>query len=116
MPCSQKRFSQEVVVGTALAFVEAKLAERDARHSRFGDSRYMLEPNVKEGKGGLRDLHTLWWLACYAYPISSLKDLVKMKLLTAEEYRNFDRSRQFLCRVRAYLHYMAERAGGSPDV
>lgn len=93
----------------ALSFVEAKLAERDARHQRFGDSRYVLEPNVKEGKGGLRDLHTLWWLASYAYPIDSLRDLVKMRLLSAEEYRNFDRARQFLWRVRAHLHYISGR-------
>lgn len=106
----RQRFDQEVVAGTAMEFVEAKLAERDERHRRFGDSRYMLEPNVKEGKGGLRDLHTLWWLARYTYPIHELKDLVGMKLLTSEEYRAFDQARQFLWRVRAHLHYLTGRA------
>ena len=51
----------------ARPFVEAKLAERDARHQRTGDSRYLLEPNVKEGKGGLRDLQTLFWLGRFLY-------------------------------------------------
>jgi len=105
----QSRFEHELVEGRALEFVEAKLAERDARHMRFGDSRYMLEPNVKEGKGGVRDLHTLWWMARYIYPIHDIKDLVGLKLLTAEEYRQFDRARQFLWRVRIYLHYLVDR-------
>ena len=46
-------------------FVAAKLAERDERHRRMGDSRYVVEPNVKDGKGGLRDLHTLYWIGKY---------------------------------------------------
>ena len=53
--------------GTARQFVEAKLAERDERHRRAGESRYRVEPNIKDGKGGLRDLHTLHWLAKYLY-------------------------------------------------
>ena len=56
----RERFSSEIVEGTGADFVEAKLAERDQRHARTGDTRYVLEPNVKEGKGGLRDLHTLF--------------------------------------------------------
>jgi len=89
-----EQFNQDIAPeGSALEFVDAKLEERDVRHGRFGDSRYMLEPNVKEGKGGLRDLHTLWWLSRYVYPISTLKDLVKMRLLTVEEYRSFDHAR-----------------------
>ena len=61
------RFQREVVSGTARQFVEAKLAERDERHRRAGESRYRVEPNIKDGKGGLRDLHTLHWLAKYLY-------------------------------------------------
>lgn len=105
-----ERFKDEIQGGEAMEFVEAKLTERDARHQRFGDSRYMLEPNVKEGKGGLRDLHTLWWMARYVYPIKSIRDLVGMNLLTEEEYKRFDQSKQFLWRVRIYLHYLAGRA------
>src|SRR5947199_144825 len=62
-----RRFRREVVSGTARQFVEAKLAERDERHRRAGESRYRVEPNIKDGKGGLRDLHTLHWLAKYLY-------------------------------------------------
>ena len=63
----KQKFEAEIQRGTAAQFVEAKLAERDARHIRVGDSRYQLEPNIKEGKGGLRDLHTLFWIAKYVY-------------------------------------------------
>ena len=59
----RQRFARDVVAGSAPEFVQAKLAERKARHHRLGDSRYLVEPNVKEGKGGLRDLHTLFWIA-----------------------------------------------------
>ena len=57
-----ERFRKQVVAGTAAEFVAAKLAERDERHVKMGDSRYVVEPNVKDGKGGLRDLHTLYWI------------------------------------------------------
>ena len=61
------RFWKEVVAGSVAGFVKEKLDEREARHKRMGDSRYVVEPNVKEGKGGLRDLHALFWIGKYAY-------------------------------------------------
>jgi len=106
----KKRFDAEVVRGTAAQFVEAKLAERDARHRRVGDSRYKLEPNVKEGKGGLRDLHTLFWLAKYIYRIDDVAKLVELGVLSAEESRRFARAQNFLWTVRSHLHYLAGRA------
>jgi [protein-PII] uridylyltransferase len=60
-----RRFDKEIAQGTAAQFVTAKLAEREERHRRAGASRYLVEPNVKDGKGGLRDLHTLFWIAKY---------------------------------------------------
>src|SRR5438105_10112927 len=72
----KQRFDAEIARGTAAQFVEAKLAERDARHQRVGDSRYQLEPNVKEGKGGHRDLHTLYWIAKYIHSIDAVATLV----------------------------------------
>jgi len=104
------RFEKEVIAGSEAAFIEAKLEERTQRHKRFGASRYMLEPNVKEGKGGLRDLHTLWWLATYVYPIRRLDELVGMGHLTESEYRVYDEAQKFLQRVRIHLHYLSGRA------
>ena len=104
------RFEAEIVRGTAAQFVEAKLAERDARHQRVGDSRYQLEPNVKEGKGGLRDLHTLFWIAKYIYRIDDVAKLVELGVLSAEESARFERAQSFLWTVRCHLHYLAGRA------
>jgi [protein-PII] uridylyltransferase len=106
----KSRFDNEIVRGTARLFVEQKLAERDARHQRVGDSRYQLEPNVKEGKGGLRDLHTLYWLAKYIYRIDDVRKLVDLKVLSEEESQRFARAQEFLWRVRCHLHYLAGRA------
>ncbi|KAB2847677.1 MAG: bifunctional uridylyltransferase/uridylyl-removing protein, partial [Hyphomicrobiaceae bacterium] len=58
----ERRFRSDVIAGTGAEFVDAKLAERESRQLKIGSSRYLVEPNVKEGKGGLRDLHTLHWL------------------------------------------------------
>ncbi len=104
------RFEAEIVRGTAAQFVEAKLAERDARHIRVGDSRYQLEPNVKEGKGGLRDLHTLFWIAKYIYRVDDVAKLVEQGVLSAEESARFQRAENFLWTVRTHLHYLAGRA------
>jgi len=106
----RRRFESDIVRNTAAQFVEAKLAERDARHQRVGDSRYQLEPNVKEGKGGLRDLHTLFWIAKYIYRIDDVGKLVDLGVLSAEESRRFERAQTFLWTVRCHLHYIAGRA------
>jgi [protein-PII] uridylyltransferase len=106
----KKRFDAEIVRGTAPQFVEGKLAERDERHRRVGDSRYQLEPNVKEGKGGLRDLHTLFWLAKYIYRIDDVAKLVDLGVLSAEESQRFARAQSFLWTVRCHLHFLAGRA------
>jgi [protein-PII] uridylyltransferase len=104
------RFRKEVTAGSAAEFVTAKLAERDERHLRMGDSRYVVEPNVKDGKGGLRDLHTLYWIGKYVHRVERPADLVKAGLLTAAEFRRFDRAERFFWAVRCHLHLIAGRA------
>jgi [protein-PII] uridylyltransferase len=104
------RFAAEVVAGTEKAFVAEKLAERDERHRRMGDSRYVVEPNVKEGKGGLRDLHTLFWIGKYLHKVRDARDLVEAGLLTRGELRHFERAENFLLAVRCHLHILAGRA------
>ncbi len=106
----QKRFQAEFSESTGLAFVEAKLAERDVRHDRMGNTRYVLEPNIKEGKGGLRDLHTLFWIAKYLYRVDTMKDLQDLGVLTARDVRLFTRAEKFLWTVRCHLHYLSGRA------
>ena len=104
-----RRFGKEIVAGSARVFVTEKLAERDARHARMGDSRYVVEPNIKEGKGGLRDLHTLFWIGKYIYNVQSLGALVEHGLLTEDELRQFRKARDFLLAVRCHLHLLAGR-------
>ena len=106
----ETRFQREVVGGNARQFVIEKLEERNARHERMGDSRYVVEPNVKEGKGGLRDLHTLFWIGKYAYKVGSVAELVEVGLLTPIELRQFQRAERFLWAVRCHLHLVAGRA------
>lgn len=104
------RYQAEVIAGTGMAFVEQKLAERDARHDRLGDSRYVLEPNVKEDKGGLRDLHTLFWIARYLYGIQDVRELVDRGVLNGRTARRFIKAQTFLWTVRCHLHYLTGRA------
>ena len=106
---ASRRFEREVVAGTARGFVAEKLTERNARHERMGDSRYVVEPNLKEGKGGLRDLHALFWIGKYAYNVRDLSELIEKGLLTAAELRRFRRAENFLWAVRCHLHVLTRR-------
>jgi [protein-PII] uridylyltransferase len=105
-----RRFGREVVPGTAQRFVEAKLAERDERHRRAGESRYRVEPNIKDGKGGLRDLHTLHWLAKYLYGHGPGENTSGALPFTPDENATFRRCENFLWTVRCHLHFLTCRA------
>jgi len=104
------RFWAEVVQGTERQFVTDKLAERNERHKRLGDSRYVVEPNVKEGKGGLRDLHTLYWIGKYIHKVRDASELVGTGLLSKAEYRSFQKAENFFWAVRCHLHALTRRA------
>ncbi len=104
------RFQRDVVADTARTYVTEKLAERDARHKKMGDSRYVVEPNLKEGKGGLRDLHTLFWIGKYMHRVNDTAELVERGLLTLDELRQFQKAENFLWAVRCHLHTISGRA------
>jgi [protein-PII] uridylyltransferase len=104
------RFDKDVVQGTAAEFVAAKLAEREERHRRAGQSRYLVEPNVKDGKGGLRDLHTLYWIAKYVYRVREREELIALGVYDPREYRRFRRCGDFLWAVRCHMHFLTGRA------
>ena len=105
----QTRFKNDIVKGSAVEFLNAKLEEREQRLGRNGIQRYMVEPNIKDGKGGLRDLHTLFWIARYVYQASSMVDLIGRGLLTKGELREFVYAQRFLWSVRIHLHLRANR-------
>jgi [protein-PII] uridylyltransferase len=104
------RFRAFVIKADARPFIAAKLEERDTRHQKTGAVRYRVEPNVKDGKGGLRDLNTLFWIARSLAPDSPLGARVMDDLLTPRERRTFEEAFDFLWRTRAHLHMTAGRA------
>jgi [protein-PII] uridylyltransferase len=106
----ETRFDKEVVTNTGPEFIAAKLAERDERHRKAGDTRYLVEPNVKEGKGGLRDMHTLFWISKYYYHVRDPAELVKLGVLSRHEYRLFMKAEDFLWAVRCHMHFLTNKA------
>ncbi|WP_290428663.1 [protein-PII] uridylyltransferase [Defluviimonas salinarum] len=104
------KLRNELFKSTGAEFIEAKLTERAERHKRQGGQRYVLEPNVKEGKGGLRDLQTLYWIGKYIHGVRQSAELVDQGLLRREEYDNFAAAEDFLWAVRCHLHLITNRA------
>ncbi len=100
---------RDLFSGSGHAFIEAKLEERDSRHLKQGQ-RYVVEPNVKEGKGGLRDLQSLFWIAKYIHGAEHSADLVAAGVFRAEEYETFKAAENFLWAVRGHLHLLTKRA------
>lgn len=105
-----KRLWDELFSSTASEFIEAKLEERAERHRKQGGQRYVVEPNVKEGKGGLRDLQSLYWINKYLHGVQEAADLVKFDVFSEEEYQTFKSAHSFLWAVRCHLHLIANRA------
>jgi [protein-PII] uridylyltransferase len=105
-----QKLKSELFKGTASDFIEAKLDERAERHRKQGGQRYMVEPNVKEGKGGLRDLQTLFWIGKYLHGVDDVSALVGLGLFRQEEYDRFAAAETFLMAVRSHLHFTSGRA------
>ncbi|MFN3912466.1 [protein-PII] uridylyltransferase [Hyphomonas sp.] len=103
-------FQREAVKGADAQFIADKLAERDARHARIGDARYVVEPNLKEGKGGLRDLQTLYWIVKHMNGGITLEDVMRDGPFTDHEYTVFIRAARFLWTVRCHIHFVTGRA------
>lgn len=106
----ESRMWTDLVRNTGPQFIEAKLTERAERHKRQGGQRYVLEPNVKEAKGGLRDLQTLYWIGKYLHRVPSAEGLVGAGLLNRDEFDGFERAENFLWAARCHLHYISGRA------
>ena len=104
------RFDHELMSTTGPEYIQAKLAERDARHAKAGESRYLVEPNVKDGKGGLRDLHTLFWIGKYFYRVRTAGELVAKGVFTQAEYNQFRKAEDFLWAVRCHMHFLVGKA------
>ncbi|MEP5758034.1 MAG: [protein-PII] uridylyltransferase [Litoreibacter sp.] len=106
----EARLWSELFQGTAFEFVEAKLSERTERLRKHGNQRYLVEPNVKEGKGGLRDLQSLFWIAKYVLHVKTTGEMVEKKVFTRDEMLDFQMAETFLWATRSHLHLVAGRA------
>ncbi|AQS49198.1 [protein-PII] uridylyltransferase [Thioclava nitratireducens] len=104
------RLHHDLFEGTEAEFIEAKLEERSQRHRRQGGQRYVLEPNVKEGKGGLRDLQTLYWIGKYIHHVGRARELMEIGAFSPEEYETFHEAENYLWAVRCHLHLISGRA------
>ncbi len=109
------RFRAACAAAGAAGFLAAKSAERAARHRRYGDSPFVVEPNIKDGRGGLRDLQTLYWMAKYVFAIRTIMTLAEIEhvsggLISQGEARLAVRSWEFLWTLRFHLHYVSGRA------
>jgi len=107
----QTQFREQLLSGGHREFISAKLAERDQRHERTGASRYRVEPNIKEGKGGLRDLHTLYWIAKHLHPELTGDNFAGAGIYSPPEYALYRRCEDFLWTVRCHLHFLV----GKPE-
>ena len=105
----ENRLWEDLFKGSERAFVAAKLEERDQRHRKQG-LRYVVEPNIKEGKGGLRDLQSLYWITKYIHHTDDAEQLVPLGVFRREEYDTFIRAEEFLWAARCHLHLAAGRA------
>ncbi len=102
------RLKDELFSDGGRDFIEAKLSEREARHRKQGE-RYVVEPNVKEGKGGLRDLQSLFWIAKYIHGVQDAAELVPLGVFRPDEFDRFVQAEDFLWAVRAHMHLITGR-------
>lgn len=105
----QKTVLAKCVNGQEEAYIRARLEDQRSRRAKYGDSATMLEPNVKNGCGGLRDYQNLLWMAYFKYRMASLEELRRQKLVTVGECKLLDEAYDYLLRVRNDLHYHVNR-------
>jgi len=105
-----KRYRSEIKPPVIKAFIATKLMEQDSRHVRAGQSRYLVEPDVKDGKGGLRDLHTLFWIGKFIYAVKDAQGLVEKGVFNRSELKRFEKCEDFLWAVRCHMHFLRGRA------
>lgn len=104
------RLQNEVFSKSNSEFIERKLEERTRRHHKHGGARYVLEPNIKEGKGGLRDLQTLFWITKHISTVSDPEEMIALGYFSKAEFSRFWEAETFLWTVRCHLHLLLGRA------
>ncbi|MDB9761675.1 [protein-PII] uridylyltransferase [Alphaproteobacteria bacterium] len=98
-------FQSEILNKEKNNFFYTKLKERDSRHKKMGDSRYLLEPNIKECKGGLRDLNTIRWIISFMYQVNNSAGYIESRIMTKKEALFYDKAEKYFMNLRAIMHY-----------
>lgn len=104
-----KQIYNDLLPKISASFISKKIEENENRLDRFGRSVYLIEPNVKEGEGGLRDFHSALWIAQAKYKVKNFDELLKKGVVSEKEYRIINKCLNFLLLVRSELHYQAGR-------
>jgi [protein-PII] uridylyltransferase len=104
------RYVRKVVSRGFDAYLDQKVSERQREYQKFGETVYLLEPNVKKSKGGLRDLHLLQWIGLARYQAPTIRELSDRGILSQADCRAIKDAREFLLRVRSFLHIRAGMA------
>jgi len=105
----QKRLFYDLLPGISYKFIQSKIKENEERINKFGRSIYLIEPNVKEGEGGLRDIHYALWIAQAKFKVKSFNELLPKGILLEKELGTFEKGLNFLLLIRSELHYLSER-------
>ncbi len=100
---------EKIIVKKSRNIINWLVENNELRHAHFGDSAYLLEPNLKEGQGGLRDYHTMLWIARIAYNVKEPRDLEYLGFLSHEEFQALNRSIAFIWNVRNRIHHICGR-------
>jgi len=105
----EKKLFNDLMPSISSKFIQKKIKENEERIDRFGRSIYLIEPNVKEGEGGLRDIHYALWIAQAKFKVKTFNELLPKGILLEKELRTFEKGLNFLLLIRSELHYLAER-------
>ncbi|MGQ0793615.1 MAG: [protein-PII] uridylyltransferase [Deltaproteobacteria bacterium] len=104
-----RKLYRELLPSISTRYIERKIAENEKRINRFGRSVYLLEPHIKEGEGGIRDINAALWIAKAKFKVRNFQQLVHKGILLENELRMFNKGLDSLLTIRAELHYLAER-------
>jgi [protein-PII] uridylyltransferase len=105
----QEEFKASVLIGRRKALVEDMIAHRRERHRRFGEHAYLLEPNIKESRGGLRDVQAVLWTAKVLFGLEGIEAIYEAGLLDKDEKIAFQQAWETLIKIRNRLHYVSGR-------
>lgn len=105
-----RKFDRRILKRRAKQFVQDKIEERQREYAKFGGTVFLLEPNIKKSKGGLRDVHLVQWVGLARYGAGTIQELSNKGIVALQDYQVLQEAQEFLWRLRGFLHFEAKRA------